>query len=247
MEPHIGPDHEQQSEAIGAYVLGALPPDEHAAMERHLAQCDACADEADRLQLAVDVLPSAAPTVEAPPELKTRIMAIVEREAELLAAAGPDADRVPEPRRERRGRWSWSPFARPLATGFAALALVGVGVGGASLLRDDGPASSARTVAATVLDPTQPAAAGASLRTRDGHATLVVHGLADPPRGHVWQLWLEEPGGRPVPAGATFVVRDGEVAIPHALHPSQRVMVTLEPEGGSATPSSSPVIVTNRV
>lgn len=249
MSLQIGPDHDAQQEVLGAYLLGALPPDERAAMERHLSDCETCAEEAERLQIAVDVLPGAVPIVQPPPELRSRIMAVVESEAELLAAAGPEADRVPERQRKPRRRWSlgWSPAARPLATGFAALALVAAGVGGAALLGgDNGGSGGARTLAARVLDPAQ-AGAKAELRTVGGKGTLIVHDFADPPRGHVWQLWLQAPGGNPVPAGATFAVRDGEVAIPHTLAPSDRVMVTLEPDGGSTTPSTTPVIVTARV
>ncbi|MCF2534044.1 zf-HC2 domain-containing protein [Yinghuangia soli] len=57
----------------GAYALHALPPDEHAALERHLARCETCATEtaelvatAARLGLAVHTVP--------PPELKKRVL-----------------------------------------------------------------------------------------------------------------------------------------------------------------------------
>jgi len=245
----IGPDHDAQQELLGAYLLGALPPDERATMKHHLYQCATCAEEAERLQVAVDALPGAVSIVEPPLELKSRIMAVVKSEAQLLAAAGPEADRVPGQRkRDPRRRWSmgWSPVARPLATGFAALALVAAGVGGAALLGGDKGGSGTRTLAARVLGPTQ-ASAKAELRTVGSKGTLVVRDFADPPRGHVWQLWLQAPGANPMPAGATFAVRNGEVAIPRTLAPRQRVMVTLEPEGGSTTPSTTPVIVTARV
>ena len=46
----------------------------------------------------------ASPLIAPPPELKDRIMAEVEREAELLGAAGAGADRPERTRRERRAR-----------------------------------------------------------------------------------------------------------------------------------------------
>ena len=36
---------EHLNTALGAYVLGALAPGEHAAVERHLARCSSCATE----------------------------------------------------------------------------------------------------------------------------------------------------------------------------------------------------------
>ena len=40
---------EHVREALGAYTLGALDPDEAAAVRRHLAECRACAAEHDAL------------------------------------------------------------------------------------------------------------------------------------------------------------------------------------------------------
>ena len=72
----------------GSYVLRALPDDEHARFEAHLATCAECRREVADLQVAADTLPLAAVQVDPPPELRERIMTIVRSEAELLAAAG---------------------------------------------------------------------------------------------------------------------------------------------------------------
>lgn len=42
-------DHREHREALGAYVLGALEPDERRALEAHLDDCAACRDELARL------------------------------------------------------------------------------------------------------------------------------------------------------------------------------------------------------
>ena len=78
-------EHRDCSDALAAYVLHALPPAEAEPVERHLATCERCRDEAGAFQFAVDALPSTAPPRRAPPELKDRIMAVVGAEAELLA------------------------------------------------------------------------------------------------------------------------------------------------------------------
>ena len=100
-----GPGHDQWEDATAAYVLGALDETERAAFEEHLAGCPACREEVDELRPAVEVLPISVEPVDPPPALKARIMAEVEREASLLAAAGPEADRPParEPSRPVAG------------------------------------------------------------------------------------------------------------------------------------------------
>ncbi len=72
---------------LGAYVLGALEPEEARAFRGHLDTCALCRDEVERLALAADHLPLAAAQIEPPPELRRRIMDVVESEARLLAAA----------------------------------------------------------------------------------------------------------------------------------------------------------------
>ncbi|HWT22711.1 MAG TPA: zf-HC2 domain-containing protein, partial [Solirubrobacteraceae bacterium] len=101
-----GPGHGAWSDAVGAYVLGALPAEECARFEAHLAACAACRHDVADLQAAADALPASVPQVAPPQELKGRIMAIVESEAELLAAAGERADRpagAREAEPQRRG------------------------------------------------------------------------------------------------------------------------------------------------
>ncbi len=80
--------HTQWEESLGAYALGALPDDETREVERHLGECAPCRREVAELRVAVDALPATAGPVQPPPELRDRVMAIVESEAELLRAAG---------------------------------------------------------------------------------------------------------------------------------------------------------------
>src|SRR5215213_9788187 len=106
-----GPDHAHWADTTGAYVLDALPEPERAQFEDHMAHCRVCREEADELRVAAAALPESVQPAVPPPGLKTRVMAEVEREAALLAAASPSAG---EPAPARRKRWSW-PGLRPLA------------------------------------------------------------------------------------------------------------------------------------
>jgi anti-sigma-K factor RskA len=90
-------DHEELRDAAAAWVLGALPDDEAAAFEAALAHSPQAQAEVARLQPVADALGLAVPPADPPPSLKANVMAIVEREAQLLAAAGPEADQPPRP------------------------------------------------------------------------------------------------------------------------------------------------------
>ncbi len=243
MSSHGG-DHRDHVEAVGAYVLGALDEDERSSLERHLETCRSCRKEAAALQLAVEALPASAPSVDPPPQLKDRVMAVVRSEAELLAVSGASADRPPRQRARGWGRL----FPRPAITAAAAAAALGAGVvGGIAVVNDRGsrqPQATQRVLAARITDPSVPADARAAVRLSGGEASLVVHGLPDPPTRRVYQVWTKAPGNSPVPAGATFAVRSGTIDIPRRLHDGDQVLVTVEPLGGSPAPTRAPTIVT---
>jgi anti-sigma-K factor RskA len=239
----LADDHREQGANVAPFLLGALDGEERERFAAHLAVCPLCQEESDRLRTAVHALPSTVPAVEAPPELRSRIMSEVDREAALLRAAGAEADQPgtapPRRRRWRIGSWELRPaLAMALAvSAFAAAVAVGVLVG------NGGSAGSGRTVAAAVSS----APGGqAELRVRDGRGELVVQRFPEPPSGRVYQVWLQRPGGAPQPTDALFVVdRAGaaHVAVPGDLNGVKRVMVTDEPRGGSRAPTGKPVIV----
>lgn len=234
---------------LGAYLLGALEGDELERFEAHLGGCVACREEVEALRGAVDLLPAAATPVEPPPELRGRIMAVVNAEAQVLAASGPDADAAPE-RSGRRG-WLSGLLARPgLAAAAAAGAFALAAAGGFAIgaLSEGGGAGAGRTVAAQV---TPPAGRGARAQVvvRSGRATLQVAGFRAPAPGREYQVWVTR--GRsatPIATTALFVTgQDGSatVRVPGNVRGVSRVMVTPEPRGGSRTgvPSSAPIVV----
>ena len=53
-------DHDQWTDSLGAWLLGALPEDEAAGFQRHLAECDVCRHDAAALRIAADALPASA-------------------------------------------------------------------------------------------------------------------------------------------------------------------------------------------
>jgi anti-sigma-K factor RskA len=169
-----------------------------------------------------------------PRALKDRIMAEVEREANLLASAGPAADRAPAPRARRRAPawlsgWRLAPVAAVLIVA-AVLAISSLTGGGTT------------TYTAQVQAP----GARAELEVSDDRATLVMSDFPAPPEGKVYEVWLMPKGSTtPEPTSVLFTPNADGVArakLPGSIADVHQVLVTAEPEGGSATPTSNPVL-----
>jgi anti-sigma-K factor RskA len=236
-------DHDRWSDSAASYLLGALPDEEAAAFEAHLAECRLCREEVDALAPAARALPSAVDPVAPPPALKARIMGEVEREASLLAAAGAEADRpaAPAPAGARRRRpWLGLPRFAPVAV--AAVLLLGVAIGvGISQLGGSGE----RTVQVQVLDKARAPDTAAEVELTDQSATLVARGLPAPPSGRVYQIWLTRPGRPPQPTSALFTPRRDGMAtatVPGDLEGVRQMLVTDEPDGGSQEPTTKPFL-----
>lgn len=227
-------DHERWSDSVAPYLLGALPGDELAAFEAHMAHCADCREELDALAPAVRALPNSVEPMAPPPALKARIMAEVEREASLLAAAGPEADRpAPEPEHGRRRLSLRIPRLVPAAVA-GVLLIVGIAIGVVTSQLGNEPE---RTVSAQVSGA--PGAA-VSLELSGEEGRLMARGLPAPPRGRVYQVWLKRDGHAPAPTAALFMPsRDGAAtaSVPGSMEGIDQVMVTDEPDGGSPQPT----------
>lgn len=233
------PDHEHECERCvdaGAYVLGALDEHEVASFREHLSGCGACREEVTQLQGVADSLAIAVPRAQAPVDLRARLMTIVGGEAELLRAAGREADRPPRERPLWRLR---------LLPAFAVTAALAFGVLIGALAIDTGSAPQTRVVQAQVLPPAGHAAT-AALRKVGSRVELEVTGMPSPALGRIYQVWLQRGSRPPEPTDALFSVTGqgrGTVGVPGDLRGVSKVMVTSEPLGGSLKPTSSPVIV----
>jgi len=230
----------------GAYVLHALSAEESRSYADHLCQCDHCRLEVQDLRLVVDTLPIAAPQTTPPTALRSRIMSVVNGESELLLAAGADADRPPAAKAPRR-RWLPAVLANPLrpaVAGALACALLALGVVGGLAVSGIG-APETRTLTAWAKG-----AAKAQLTVTGENASLQLTDMPSPPRGQVYQVWLDRGDGQLQPTHTLFNVRsDGraKVAIDESVAGVERILVTAEPSGGNLAPSSDPVITASPV
>jgi len=237
----IGEGHERWTDFVGAYLLGALPDDERQDFEGHLDGCTVCRAEVDSLRVASNALPASVEQLLPPPALKDRIMAVVEAESELLAAASGSRADLPE---RRRRRFSL-PSLRPATALAVVVAVLGIGVLVGGQLKDSGP--STQTITAEVNPDRAQGAQVRLVRTGDA-AKLDVRGMPAPPEGRVYQVWLKREGREaPVPTSALWVPRnDGSasVDVPGSLKDVEAVLVTGEPVGGSNAPTQLPPTIT---
>jgi anti-sigma factor RsiW len=243
-------DHSQWADTVGAYLLGALEPDEAERFEAHLADCPVCRRDVEDLRVAADALPVSVPLIRPPAALKDRIMSVVNEEAELLAAAGRRADEAGERppaedrssavgrRRRSGGRSLGGWLLRPgVALACALVLLVAGGAAGVLLSRGD----DTRTVIAQTRAPD----ADVRLEIHEDGSMLVAENMPAPPSGRIYQVWLKRPGKDPEPTSVLWSTRgDGsaEVAVPGSLEGVEAVLVTDEPPGGSEEPTKPPVI-----
>jgi hypothetical protein len=225
----------EQSVDAAPYVLGALQEPEP--YREHLASCAACQAEVAELQPVVDMLPMAVPPAIAPEGLRRRLLATVRPEADLLRAAGRGVDQPPKPKGRRGAPRGSAPAAWvAIALGLVVAGAIAFNVGSGSSTRE-------RVTPAQIAPSIR--GARASLRQSGGHAELVVSGMPQPQSGKVYEVWLGRGPGSVQPTDALFSVTsqgNGSVNVPGSLHGVKEVMVTSEPFGGSARPTSTPVI-----
>jgi anti-sigma-K factor RskA len=211
----------------GAYVLGALDPDELQRFREHLKECVPCREEVASLGSVVEALPMAAPQLAVNRALRRRVM------ADVRAARRAGA------RERRRALVGPSRLGAPAAIVAVAVAVAAI-VAGIEL--SAGGSGSARVVRASVT----PSSASAFLHLKDGRAELVLRRMPAPPPGDIYEVWLKRSTGAPIPTSALFGVTSSgaaDVDVPGNTSNVRAVLVTPERLGGSPRPTHTPVII----
>lgn len=230
---------------LAAYALDALEPAEVRAFEEHMADCGICSERLRWMAPAVDVLPATVPPQQPPETLKSNLMDVVRREAEMIHAAGDPHRAFEEPDPGRGSSFLGRLSLRPALAGLGAFLILAAGIVGYAINDDGGTTSSERTYSAKAEEPGSIATGSLAV---DGDAgSLHVANMPPTRPGEVYQAWIQDTGaaGGTVHPSSVFVVAEGgigDVAIPHGLGNARRVMVTREPKGGSEHPSENPVL-----
>ena len=253
----------------GAYAVDAVDAVERARFEAHLDSCSACRSEVATLRAAATELTLV--TVAAPPNsLRESVLRniasvrplpplVTPEEAsspglgEWSTASAPDSPAVASLESKRAERARRAPLRQWLA-GVAAAAVLATGglvwhpwssdtrTVQLTATQQVLQATDAQRIEAKVGDATATVVRSASLKK----AVIVTANMPAAPEGKVYELWLQQ-GLTMVRAGlmpaglANTVLLDGDAATAHA------VGITLEPAGGSDTPTLPPVAVISLV
>ncbi|MFF6953475.1 anti-sigma factor domain-containing protein [Streptomyces iakyrus] len=230
---------------VGAYVLHALPADEEAAFEEHLAGCAPCRAEFDQLSGAAVGMGAA--------ETSTPSSGLRDRVLERIAAVPQDRSPAAESRRRRRRE----PGLRlALAASLAAAAALG-GIAWwqsseADSEREQSAAEHAeyRQLADVLTAPDatisrQDLARGGTASVvasrAENRAVVFAAGLPPLTDDRVYQLWYARLG-QFRPAGLLSAASGGHADVLEGrLGGATAVCVTVEPAGGSRQPTTDPV------
>ena len=237
----------------GAYALDALDGAERDRFERHLRGCRACESEVRGFAATATAL-AMATAAEPPPGLKQRVLAAaaVTRQSPPAVAGARGAARRRRPRASAPRR-AWLPR---LALSAAAAGLVAAAVlGGVTVWTQHQLTTAQAENQAIAAVLAAPDAQIASARTSAGGIATVVAshsagsivftsaGLQALPPSKVYELWFLGKTARP--AGLLPPARAGRTApvLAAGLAVGDKVGVTVEPAGGSSSPTTTPIVV----
>jgi anti-sigma-K factor RskA len=247
---------EELQDLYPAYALDGVNDDDRARIERHLPQCANCTGVVASYRPVADALAFAAPSVDPPADLKSRV----------LAATMPQL-----PRTQLVPSWLTplsigvsNLFRAPTISAVALLLVIGVALWNASLQNQVAQqAELSRQMSIEIalqrdMLNTMAYADGQPMRLQgtevasravgrlyapadDTTLALIVNDLPPLPLGKVYQFWLIDLSGNRT-SGGTFTVDDRGrgwllVHAPKPLSNYQGVGITMEPAGGSPQPT----------
>lgn len=240
-----------------AYAVDALDDVERQSFERHLATCADCQEEVAGFRRTASELGVLTRT-EPPPELKSSIMESIRSVRPLpplvddAATAAEEATPASSPRHgtvvPMTPRW-----ARPVTWLVAAAAAAALVLGG--LAWHPWTASTPQLTAAekvieapdatriekTVGDATATVVVSKTLN----EAVIVTDNMPEAPPGQDYQLWFQQPDGSMTSAGLMphTDAKRSEVVLSGDPATAVGVGITVEPAGGSAAPTGSPIVL----
>lgn len=238
----------------GAYAVDALIGTELQEFERHLARCEDCAREVAELRETAARL-GADTAVPPPDRLKQQVLQEITRTRQL----------PPLPAEPQQGRVLPFPGPRSWTTRLAvAAAVIGIALaaafGGlawnsqqqlaeANRLAEQAGAHNAEVArllqspdARLVHGSAGEARAVSVVSRRMGSAAFLTADMPAAPADRTYQLWFIG-GGGPRSAGVLPGPSTGEPLLTTMPADAQQLAVTVEPRGGSAQPTTDPIMV----
>ncbi len=210
---------DEMLELASLCALDALNRDERATALVHIRECSVCADEYAAALAATGGLAAAA--AEQPPAaLRARVLGAATARSQTSAPVSIF----------RRKRF----YAAIVAVAAAIAALIIFGT----------PSNREQSWAIQCLPGATACSASGRVIAADGVLRLEAIGLSALPPGKVYQAWIIQPGGKPVPE-PTFEADargHGAATLPGGQPKGTLLAVTVEPAGGSKAPTTKPFI-----
>lgn len=226
---------EEVEELAGAYALEALPAETLREVQEHLESCSQHPEIAG-LRAVASSLAEAAPEMEPPPGLKTRLMDTVRNEA--AAHATTPAREAPVGWLRRTMTPRLLPYAAVTALAVAVVALLAWNV--YLQTSDDGVQGGASVYALANGGTAQ----GRILYIPEEEVAVVtVEGLEPLTAEQTYQVWAIS-GDTSTGIGIFNTSEGGEAsaAIDVDLTDAEVVAITIEPAGGSPQPTTEPIL-----
>jgi anti-sigma-K factor RskA len=236
----------------GGYAIDALTDAERAEFEKHLDRCPSCAEEVRGLRETAAKL-ALATAVTPPPGLRSRVLAAAPHTRQL-----PPDSRGPLNRPGDRTGWRRLSLSRAgLTAGILTLAaalvfLIFIQVSTNRQLQQ--AQASNRQITAVLGAPdarieSMPVTAGgtitAVLSLHQGEGVVTTAGLPSLPGTRVYQLWVLTSSGAARSAGLLTTTSAGSTTpvLADGVQPGDRLGITVEPAGGTAQPTTTPVVI----
>jgi len=249
--------HEQFTEDLALYALGSLEGEAAGPLEHHLEECAACRQELARLEgdMALLALTTSGPSP--PQRARQRLLKAIGREPRSLRTVFM-----------RRPWWTLAPVFASLVLAIFGILLWRENARQrdrmealrADASRNQATVEEAKHVLALLTDPSamhvtlvaaqsMPQPAGKAIyMARNGALVFLASNLAPLAPAKTYELWLMPmDGDKPMPAGTFKPDPRGNAMVmmpPMTVGVEARTFaVTIEPEGGSATPTMPMVLV----
>jgi anti-sigma-K factor RskA len=247
--------HKEFADDLALYALGALPPAERTALEKHLSECPDCRRELQQLRGGTALLALSVSQQMPPARARQGLMSAI--------AAESHRTRAPKARAWRM----WIPSMTAVALAVVAVVLwrqdANLHRQMANLeenySRQQEQLRTANEVLATLTDPAAarftlsaanipPRPQGKAIYARDrGGLIFLASHMPALPSQKAYELWLIPASGAPIPAGVFKPDANGSATVINPPLPgnveAKTFAVTVEPEGGSSAPTSQPIMV----
>ena len=242
-EPGHEPGRERFDDLKEAYALGALSEQERREVEGYLGEHPELHAEVDDLESTANLLALAPQEHEPSPKLRRDLL-------NSISSSSPGATLAAAPSPRQTGlRRLFGPGGLAAA---AALALVTIGMfaWNASLQEENqtlqGKLEGQQKSYALQSTGEAQEVRGEVVRLGDERAVLVADDLPSAPEGKTYEAWILREDV-PEPAGLFEPNDTGAAAAPleGSIEGADAVAVTVEPSGGSSSPTSDPLMTAN--